>query len=100
MFIYTLPYVALMSFFGALTGSAAVAILSAISSYVVVGVASSVLGIKMDNAEYISYIFPSGLKGSLLTGNTGEFTIAMLLIGAYTAVYLALGWQIFRKRDI
>lgn len=100
MFIYTLPYVALMAFCGALTGSAAVAILTAISAYAVVGISTSVLSIKMENADWIGYVFPSALKQPLLTGNTGEFTIAMLAIGVYTVVYLALGWQVFRRRDI
>jgi len=99
-FLYTLPYIALMSLYGAMLGSAAAAILTAIATYTVVAIAGSLMAMHWKEAEYIGYLFPSPMKGDLLTGHGTSFTLALAALVAYAAAYFALGWYIFQRRDI
>lgn len=99
-FLYTLPYVALMSLFGALMGSAAGAILVAIAAYAVVGVAAGFLSMRWEAAQYVAYLFPTPLKGALLIGQGTAYAGAVLLLAVYATVYFLLGWLVFSRRDI
>ncbi len=96
--IYGLPYIAMMSLFGAMTGSAPVAVLVAISAYAIISIAGGVLSLNWPEAEAIRYLTPAPLKGPLLVGESGILTTLGML--GYTAVYFALGWRIFSRRDI
>lgn len=96
--IYGLPYIAMMSLFGALTGSAPIAVLIAISAYAIISIAGGVLSLNWPEAGAISYLTPSPLKGPMLVGESGILTTLGML--AYTAVYFALGWRVFSRRDI
>lgn len=98
--LYALPYVAMMALVGALTGSAPVAVLTAISAYAVVAIFSNLLSMSWAEAEYLGYLLPAPLKASLLTGNTGTLLVAGAGLLAYTAVYFVAGWFVFRSRDI
>jgi ABC-type transport system involved in multi-copper enzyme maturation permease subunit len=99
-FLYTLPYIALMSLYGAMLGSAAAAILTAIASYALVAIAGSLMAMQWKEAIYIGYLFPSPMKGALLTGDGTTFAVAMGALVAYAVIYFALGWYIFQRRDI
>lgn len=98
--LYALPYIALMALFGALTGSAPVAVLTAISAYVVVAVFANLLSMSWPAAQWMGYLLPSPLKPQLLTGDTASLLTAAAGLLAYTAVYYTVGWWIFRRRDI
>ncbi len=99
-FLYTLPYIALMSLYGAILGSAAAAILTAIATYAIVAIAGSLMALHWKAAVYIGYLFPTPLKGALLTGHGTDFIVALAAMLAYAAAYFALGWYIFQRRDI
>ncbi len=96
--IYGLPYIAMMSLFGAMTGSAPIAVLVAISAYAIIAIAGGLLSMNWPEAAAIRYLTPSPLKGPLLVGESGIFTTLGML--GYTAVYFAIGWRIFSRRDI
>jgi hypothetical protein len=97
---YALPYVALMSFVGALTGSAPIAVLTAISGYTIVAVIANLAALSWPAAAYLGYLTPAPLKSSLLTGETGDILVGGAALLAYTAVYFAAGWWVIRRRDI
>ena len=99
-FLYTLPYIALMSLYGAILGSAAAAILTAIATYAVVAIAGSLMAMHWQAAVYIGYLFPSPLKSALLTGHGTAFIVALAAMVMYAGIYFALGWYIFQRRDI
>ena len=98
--IYALPYVALMSFVGAVTGSAPVAVLTAISAYAVVAVIASLAALGLPEAAYIGYLLPSPMKANLLTGSTEQLLISSAALLGYTAAYFAAGWWVISRRDI
>ena len=98
--LYALPFVALMALVGALTGSAPVAVLTAISAYAIIAVFANLLSMTWPAAEWIGYLLPTPLKPRLWTGDTGTLLAAGAGLLAYTAVYFSVGWWIFRRRDI
>jgi len=98
--LYALPFVALMALVGALTGSAPVAVLAAISAYTIIAIFANLLSMNWPQAEWIGYLLPTPLKTLLWTGDTGTLLIAAAGLLAYTAVYVGAGWWIFRRRDI
>lgn len=99
-FLYTLPFVALMSLYGAMLGSAAAAILTAMATYAIVAIAGSLMALHWPAAEYITWLFPSPLKGALLAGQGAPFGMALAALPVYAAAYFVLGWFIFQRRDL
>ena len=81
--IYTLPWVALMSIAGALTGSAPIAVLTAIAAYAVIGIATSLLAMSMPQAEWLGYLLPAAMKPHLLSADFGEVLGAGAAMLAY-----------------
>lgn len=98
--LYALPYIALMALAGALTGSAPVAVLTAISTYAIVAVFANLLSMSWPAARWIGYLLPAPLKAQLLTGNTTTLLTAAAGLLAYTTAYFAAGWWVFSRRDI
>lgn len=98
--LYTLPFVALMSLYGAMLGSAAAAILTAMATYVIIAIAGSLMALHWPAAQYITWLFPAPLKVDLLTGQGVGFAVALAALPVYAAAYFALGWFIFQRRDI
>ncbi len=98
--IYTLPWVALMALAGALTGSAPIAVLTAISAFAIIGVASNLLSMSWPQAEWLGYLLPAALKPQLLSVEMSTVLAAAAGMLLYTAIYFAAGWQVFRRRDI
>ena len=98
--IYTLPWVALMAVAGALTGSAPIAVLTAIATYAVIGIAASLLSMSMPQAEWLGYLLPAVMKPQLLSADFVDVLVAAAAMLVYTIVYLIAGWQVFRRRDI
>jgi ABC-type transport system involved in multi-copper enzyme maturation permease subunit len=98
--LYALPYVALMALIGALTGSAPVAVLTAISAFTIIAVFANLLSMTWPEAEWLGYLLPAPLKDQLLTGDTTSLLTAGAGLLAYTTVYFAAGWWVFRQRDI
>ena len=98
--VYTLPYVALMAFIGALTGSAPVAVLTAISAFAVIAIVANLMSMTWPQAEWLGYLLPAALKPQLLSGDFGSVLAAGGGMLVYTAVYFAIGWRVFRSRDI
>ncbi len=98
--LYALPYIALMALVGALTGSAPVAVLTAISAYAIIAVFANLLSMSWPAAEWIGYLLPAPLKAHLLTGNTATLLTATAGLLAYTTVYFVVGWWVFSRRDI
>lgn len=98
--LYALPFVALMSLVGALTGSAPVAVLAAISAYAIIAVFANLLSMSWPQAGWLGYLLPTPLRTRLWTGDTGTMFAAGLGLLAYTAAYFSVGWWIFRRRDI
>lgn len=98
--LFALPFIALMALAGALTGSAPVAVLTAISAYTIVAVFSNLLSMTWPAAKWIGYLLPSPLKAQLLTGDAMTLFTAAAGLLAYATVYFAAGWWVFRSRDI
>ncbi|MBI1732133.1 MAG: hypothetical protein HYR49_05115 [Gammaproteobacteria bacterium] len=99
-FLYTLPYVALMSLYGAMLGSAAGAILTAIATYALVSIGSSLMSLSWQPAEYLGYLFPVPLKHALLAGQGAGFGAALGALVVYGLIYFLAGWYVFQRRDI
>ncbi len=99
-FLYTLPFVALMSLYGAMLGSAAGAILTAMATYAIVAIAGSLMAMHWPAAEYLTWLFPAPLKAVLLTGQGTGFGMALAALPVYAAAYFGLGWFIFQRRDL
>ena len=98
--VYTLPWVALMALAGALTGSAPIAVLTAISAYAVISIAASLLSMSFPQAEWLGYLLPAAMKGQLLSRELGSVLVAGVIMVVYATVYFAAGWHVFRRRDI
>lgn len=98
--LYALPYIALMALVGALTGSAPVAVLTAISAYAIIAVFANLLSMSWPEAEWLGYLLPSPLKAHLMTGKTTTLLAASAGLLAYTTAYFVAGWWVFRRRDI
>lgn len=97
---YTVAFVAFMSFLTALTGSTAIAVLTAITSYAVLITISDLLSKRFPYLEVVGWLVPSALKEHILVGNTQQYLIAIGGLFIYSAVFLVLGWLVFRSRDI
>lgn len=101
LFLYALPFIALMSLCSALVGSAGLSALLGLGSYAVVAVLISLMSINNPTvADMLAYLLPSASKTLVLKLQWSALfsTIGFTLI--YTAIYGYFGWFIFNKRDI
>ena len=99
--VYSLPFIALMSFCSVVVGSAGLSALVGISVYVVVLIVVAVIRIKMPQAaEMVAYLIPNATKGLILQLQWPTLLQAMLIVPIYVLAYGYLGWRIFSKRDI
>lgn len=97
--LYSIPFVALMALLSASIASPVVAALSGIGGYLVLVAGVGMLKARTEAAEYVLYVVPGGLKAHLLQPELGPTLLAAAATFAYTAVYLFLGWHVFRSRD-
>jgi ABC-type transport system involved in multi-copper enzyme maturation permease subunit len=99
LILYSLPFVALMSLVSAAMASVGLALLVGLGGYVIVAIALSAIPLKGAAATVVPLVLPSGLKPQLLQPDLGTAALGAAATLIYVAVYVALGWQIFRKRD-
>jgi hypothetical protein len=101
--LLSLPYVALCGWISAGVDSPFGSL--AISSLVVGGVPLfGALGGAFPHygkyVGYVRYLLPWGVQNRLLHFETGQVVLAVLACVGYTAVFLALGYRHFSRRDL
>lgn len=99
LIVYSLPFVALMSFVSAATASVGLALLVGLAGYAILAIIVSVLPLEGAAAKIVPLILPSGLKPQLLQPDVGTALLGAAATLIYGAIYAALGWQVFRTRD-
>jgi ABC-type transport system involved in multi-copper enzyme maturation permease subunit len=99
LILYSLPIVALMSLVSAAMASVGLALLVGLGGYAVLALALSWAPLKGAAATIVSFVVPSGLKPYLLQPELGPALGACAGTFAYVALYVFLGWQVFRTRD-
>jgi ABC-type transport system involved in multi-copper enzyme maturation permease subunit len=97
--LYSLPFIALMAWLSAWTASAGLAVLVGAAAYSVIAAAAAFLSLRWPEFKSLAYLLPNAFKEQLLSTDTTQLTIAVLVLGLYMLIYLTLGWAIFRKRD-
>jgi hypothetical protein len=98
--VLSLPYVALCGWISAAIDSPFGSL--ALCGVVIGGVPLFVLvgRIWSKHADIASYLLPWGIQNDLLHFAPGRVVVAALGCLAYTAVYLALGYRLFSRRDL
>jgi ABC-type transport system involved in multi-copper enzyme maturation permease subunit len=99
LIVYQLPIVALMSLVSAAMASVGLALLVGLGGYAVLALALTWLPFEGTLATVISFLVPSGLKPYLLEPAPGSVIAACAGALGYVALYVFLGWQVFRTRD-
>jgi hypothetical protein len=99
LIVYSLPFVALMSFVSAATASVGLALLVGLAGYAVLAIIVSVLPLEGVAAKIVPLILPSGLKPRLLQPDVATALLGAAATLIYGVAYVALGWQVFRTRD-
>jgi ABC-type transport system involved in multi-copper enzyme maturation permease subunit len=99
LMVYSLPFVALMSFVSAAMASIGLALLVGLGGYVVLAIVLSALPLKGTAATIVPLLLPNGLKPYFHQPDVGPALAATAACLVYVAAYAALGWQVFRKRD-
>jgi ABC-2 type transport system permease protein len=99
MIVYSLPIVALMSVVSAAMASVGLALLVGLGGYAILGVALGLMPLEGAPATIVSFLVPSGLKPYFLQPELGPALAACAGALAYVALYVFLGWQVFRTRD-
>jgi len=99
LILYSLPIVALMSLLSAAFASVWLALLVGLGGYAVLAVAMGLLPLEGTAATIVSFLIPSGLKPYLLRPEVGPALAACAGTLPYIALYVGLGWLVFRRRD-
>jgi ABC-type transport system involved in multi-copper enzyme maturation permease subunit len=99
LIIYSLPFVALMSFVSAAMASVGLALLVGLGGYVLLAIALSAIPLTGTAATIVPLLLPSGLKRYFHQTELGPALAAAGACFIYVAGYAGLGWQVFRKRD-
>jgi ABC-type transport system involved in multi-copper enzyme maturation permease subunit len=99
LIVYSLPIVALMSLVSAAMASVGLALLVGLGGYAILGVALGLMPLEGVPATIVSFLVPSGLKPYLLQPELGPALAACAGALGYVALYVFLGWQVFRRRD-
>jgi hypothetical protein len=97
LMIYSLPIVALMSLVSAAMASVALTLLVGLGGYALLVLAT--VPLEGTAATLVGFLVPSGLKPYLLQPEVGPALAAGAAALAYAALYMFLGWQVFRRRD-
>ena len=97
LIVYSLPIVALMSFVSAAMASVGLALLVGVGGYVLLLIPGWMLTGKAGTV--LSFLVPGGLKPYLLQAAPGPSLAACAGALAYVALYVSLGWLVFRRRD-
>jgi ABC-type transport system involved in multi-copper enzyme maturation permease subunit len=99
LIVYSLPIVALMSLVSAAMASVGLALLVGLGGYAILALALSWVPLEGKVQTVVSFLVPSGLKPYLLQPELGPALAACGGALGYAALYVFLGWQVFRKRD-
>ena len=99
LIVYSLPIVALMSLVSAAMASVGLALLVGLGGYAILALALTWMPLEGKVETVVSFLVPSGLKPYLLQPELGPALAASAGALAYTALYVFLGWQVFRRRD-
>lgn len=99
--LYSLPIIGLMSFFAAAIASTGLAMLAGVSAYMILAALGWYANaFKNDSIGWFAYILPSAFKSHLLgIGGKSAFS-AFIAMPIYTAIFTALGWFTFSRRDV
>ena len=98
LIVYSLPIVALMSLVSAAMASVGLALLVGLGGYAILGVTPGLM-LTGTVGTVASFLMPGGLKPYLLQPELGPALAACAGALAYVALYVFLGWQVFRTRD-
>jgi hypothetical protein len=99
LILYSMPIVALMSLVSAAMASIGLSLLVGLGGYVMLAVTLSWVPLTGVAATIASFLIPSGLKPYLLRPELGPALAGCAGTLPYVALYVFLGWQVFRTRD-
>jgi len=98
--IYSLPFIAIMSFLSAAIPSAALSALTGLGSYAILAIVISILPNIDPNFTFFSYLLPGGFKQGLYNTEFSTYFPSMLAILIFVPLFVWLAWLVFNKRDI
>ncbi len=99
LIVYSLPIVALMSLVSAAMAWVGLALLVGLGGYAILGTGAGPDAAEGAAAKAVSFLVPGGLKPYLLQPELGPALAACAGALGYVALYVFLGWQLFRRRD-
>lgn len=99
LIVYSMPIVALMSLVSAAMASIGLSLLVGLGGYGMLAATLSWVPLHGTAATIASFVIPSGLKPYLLRPEVGPALAACAGALPYVALYVFLGWQVFRTRD-
>ena len=97
VFFYSLPFIAFMSMVSAFARSAFSSLFLGMMTYAILLAIS--LWLKSD-ISYAVYLVPSSIKSILVDISPENIFISIAILSCYTFFYFALGWNIFRRREL
>jgi ABC-type transport system involved in multi-copper enzyme maturation permease subunit len=97
--VYSVAWVALLAPLTAAIPSPATVALTALGVYAVLAIIVATVQSRWPWASGLLYLTPGGAKAHLLDPDLGPSFAAAAGLALQSAVYLALGWKIFRERD-
>ncbi len=97
---YAVAFVGFMSALTAIAGSVGMANLIGGSVYLVLNMVTFFLGLQTPAGKYLGYLMPNAHRDSLI-GTALEFDIVPVIVMLiYAAVFIAIGWYAFKRREI
>lgn len=98
--VYGLPWVALMAVVNTFVAQAFLAYMLATGIWTVVAMLAFAASLMNKSYAAIAWVLPAGTKYALMDADWSQVLAAAGLLLVYTAVYLAIGDWIIRRRDL
>lgn len=101
MGVYGTPFAAIMAAVNAMVSRPALAFSLTLGYWMLIGLGASLVENVMNkDADWISALFPTQFKGLLISPHLNDVLLGGGALALQAAVYLALGWVIFKRRDV
>lgn len=97
---YGTSFVALMALVSSVINNPALSAVAGLVGYAIFLMIVSLASDRSPTVGLLRYLFPSGVKASLLSPDVGGLALGVAAQPIYTAAFFAAGWFLFRKKDV
>jgi len=100
IFVYVLPFIAIMAFMSAWIGSASLSALIGISLYSVLALILSIIAVRLPQFDWVVFLKPTASKAMHLQLDAIALIKACGVSAVHTILFISAGWLVFKNRDI